>query len=446
MKYKRFVFAGHHLDLAARHVRLRWFYADGPAFEEVFEFPGAPAELPDDRLAALHRACALLGQVAGVSYYKAFLPPQLAFDDGVPTPTPARAQFLNRLYRHGLAEFAYENGQSLAGRIHFPQDDSPPEAPSVLDWSDRVAVPVGGGKDSIVSIEVARSLAGPLCAMQVGRSPLIRSVIEVGGLPCIQIQRTLSANLKALNAKGALNGHVPVTAILSVAFLVASIWHDIGTVVMSNERSANVGNLVDDAGFEVNHQYSKSLDFEAELVQLVASEVVKGWRYFSLLRPLSEIAIARLFSRWPHYFSVFSSCNRNFHLDGSRTQGRWCRNCPKCRFVFLALANFVERQTLVDAFGGNLLDDDAQAAGFDALIGADQHKPFECVGELEESHSALDALADHADWAGDRLIQRYLQELRMRLPPARPLSSHMALDAHHRVPADWLARLQAHAQ
>lgn len=427
--------------MAARQLRLHWRCEPGPAFEEVFEFPGAPRVVDSQRRLALDRACELLGQVAGVSYYKAFLPPQIQFSAaGI---SSARARFLQETYEFGLAEFAHQNGISLRDKIRFPVGQGEVEPPPSLNWGDTVAVPVGGGKDSVVSLELAKSSASPVVSMQVGSSPLIESVISASGVPRVQILRRLSPNLKQINAEGALNGHVPVTGILSAAFLVASIWHDLGTVIMSNERSADAPNLIDQHGTAVNHQYSKSLAFEQSFSRVVESEVVKGWRYFSLLRPLSELAIARLFARHEAYFAVFSSCNRNFHLDGSRTSDRWCRNCPKCRFVFLALANFVERDTLLSIFGGNLLDDQNQQAGFDALIGAADHKPFECVGEVAESRSALDALSARTEWRDDYLIKRYLTEQKPKLPAAPPLQSHLGLADDHRVSAPWLADLKS---
>src|SRR5699024_5289493 len=118
---------------------------------------------------------------------------------------------------------------------------------------------------------------------------------------------------------------------------------------------------------------------------------------FSLLRADRELAICREFAGLERYHRVFSSCNRNFHLDGARTR-RWCGQCPKCHFVFLALAPFMSPQQLTAIFGANLLADPSQMAGFRALLAIDGAKPFECVGEAGEARAALAALVADRHW------------------------------------------------
>ena len=98
-------------------------------------------------------------------------------------------------------------------------------------------------------------------------------------------------------------------------------------------------------------------------------------------------------ARETRFDHVFSSCNRNFHILGERPVNRWCGVCPKCHFVFLALAPFMPKPRLMGIFGRNLLDEPEQAPGFDALLEYQDHKPFECVGEGRESRAAMAALA-----------------------------------------------------
>ena len=151
----------------------------------------------------------------------------------------------------------------------------------------------------------------------------------------------MSANLFALNNAGALNGHVPVTGILSFVIAVAAVLYDFNLIAMSNEHSANSGNLVLN-GVEINHQYSKSFEFEQDFAKHVASYMLKNLAYVSFLRPLSEIAIAGLFAKLPQYHGVFTSCNKAFSIQEQNRSSGWCCACPKCRFVFLALAPFME--------------------------------------------------------------------------------------------------------
>ena len=175
--------------------------------------------------------------------------------------------------------------------------------------------------------------------------------------------------------------------------------YDFSDAALSNERSANVGNTEKD-GRIVNHQWSKSLEFEKAFRRLTVS-VLPDFRYFSLLRPLSELAIASLFSETEKYDSVFTSCNKAFRLDESKRLDRWCADCDKCRFVFLALAPFMEKERLVSIFGKNLLNDASQIDGYEELLGLRAFKPFECVGEVIESALAFLALIRKDEWKND---------------------------------------------
>src|SRR5262249_11746443 len=157
--------------------------------------------------------------------------------------------------------------------------------------------------------------------------------------------------LLALNARGARNGHVPITGILSAIAVAAAVLHGADEVVMSNEWSASQGNLQWN-GREINHQWSKSAEFEG-LFRTVLRESFGGCvDYFSLLRPLTSLAIARRFAEHRQYFATFRSCNRAFHLDESMRHSNWCGECDKCCFVDLVLAPFVPAAELDAIFGG----------------------------------------------------------------------------------------------
>src|SRR5690606_12606074 len=163
--------------------------------------------------------------------------------------------------------------------------------------------------------------------------------------------------------------------------------------------------------------------------------VAADLRYYSLLRPLSELAVARQFTRSDRYDAHFSSCNRNFHILGERPVNRWCGVCPKCHFVFLALAPFMSKPRLVGIFGRNLLDDPAQTAGYDALLEYRDHKPFECVGEARESRAAMAALAGRPEWREDALVKRFAREIQPLLDPAElEIAPLLLLDDEQGIP------------
>ncbi|HET8898652.1 MAG TPA: UDP-N-acetyl-alpha-D-muramoyl-L-alanyl-L-glutamate epimerase [Rhodanobacteraceae bacterium] len=387
---------------AAGVAELVYAFDDGPELVERIRFPDVPA-LPAERAAALEAALELLHLVAGISYYKAGVPAGIDIDGTLPDADTAA--FLHDLYLHGLGEFAWHNQLDLRGRIRFPHGPSAAPA-AAIGLPARTLVPIGGGKDSLVSVELLKTAAVDATAVWIGSSELIRACAERSGLPRLNIGRELSPLLFDLNRQGALNGHIPVTAINSAILAVAAVLYGFNAIAFSNERSASSATLEYD-GQPINHQWSKSRDFERAFHLRLNARVATDLDYYSLLRPLSELAVAARFARNAHYDAVFSSCNRNFRILGPKPADRWCGQCPKCHFVFLALAPFMPKPRLVGIFGRNLLDDDSQAAGFDALMEYHDHKPFECVGEASEARAAMAALASRAEWREDALVERF---------------------------------------
>lgn len=428
---------------------LAYAFDDGEELVETIRFPQAPP-VPPERRAGFDAALKLLHLIAGVSYYKAGVPPQLELADG--PLDDATAELLDQLYLHGLAEFAYRNGLDLRGRIAFPRlgaersaGSRGGSAPAVgaLDLPRRTLVPIGGGKDSLVAVEAIKSIGGEATAVWVGNSALIAACAERTGLALLNIQRELAPGLFELNRLGAWNGHIPVTAVNSAILAVAAILYGYDSIAFANERSASAATLEYD-GQQVNHQWSKSLAFETLLGDWLHSHVAADLDYCSLLRPFSELAITRAFAKLTPYFDVFSSCNRNFKLLGPKPVDRWCGQCPKCHFVFLALAPFLPKPRLLSIFGRNLLDDENQAAGFDALLEYRDHKPFECVGEGAEARAAMVALSQRPEWQEDALVARFRSEILPQLDVAQlALEPWLEPSPEHRVPARLQAALAA---
>ncbi|MET0417829.1 MAG: hypothetical protein ABW022_17615 [Actinoplanes sp.] len=365
------------------------YLLDGPdpiAFTETITFPVSPAAVPD----AFYRVLDLLHVVAGVSYYKVGAPPRVV----APEPVPAAARdFFTAVYTQGLAEYAYRNQlpHVLDLTVEVPGISAPAEP--IDNAQGRPLSAVGGGKDSIVTLEILRAAGLDPVPFSVNPNPLIKSVNAASGLDALAAIRKLDPHLFELNKAGALNGHIPVTAINSLIAIATATWHGLGPVVMSNERSASDPNLIWN-GHEVNHQWSKGITAEGLLRDAVITHAGLTEPYFSFLRSLSELHIAQLYARTDAYDDVMTSCNQAFKLHDPTA--RWCGNCPKCRFVFLAMAPAMDRARLVHIFGHDLFADPAQLPGFLELLGIDAHKPFECVGEVEESLVALAALTDDA--------------------------------------------------
>ncbi|WP_106331102.1 hypothetical protein [Actinoplanes italicus] len=366
------------------------YLLDGPEplrFTETITLP-VPADptVPE----ALTRVLDLLHVVAGVSYFKVGAPARVV----APKPVPAEAAALfTAVYTKGMAEYAYRNQLPHVLELTVETPGLVPSAEHTGTLAGRPLSAVGGGKDSIVTLEILRAAGLDPVPFSVNPNPVIENVNTASGLPALAARRKLDPRLFELNRAGALNGHIPVTAINSLIAIATAVWHGLGPVVMSNERSASDPNLVWN-GHEVNHQWSKGVEAEGLLRDAVAAYAGLTDPYFSLLRTLSELHIAQLFAGHTAYDDVVTSCNRAFKLHDPTA--RWCGDCPKCRFVFLAMAPHMPRERLAHIFGHDLFADPAQTPGFLELLGVDAHKPFECVGEAEECLVALSLLTDDA--------------------------------------------------
>ncbi|HQV71778.1 MAG: UDP-N-acetyl-alpha-D-muramoyl-L-alanyl-L-glutamate epimerase [Dokdonella sp.] len=438
-------------DYAAGEVRLVYAFDDGPELIECIGFPHAP-DLPRERQAAFDAALDLLHWIAGVSYYKAGVPAQIRIESA--ELDAASVAFLDALYVHGLGEFGFHNKIDLRARIRFPAHSRHPglrgdegetsresagERGLALGLPRSTLVPIGGGKDSLVSVELLKHAGENATAVWIGSSGLIESCARRTGLPMLNIARSISPLLFDYNRAGAFNGHIPVTAINSAILVVAAILYGHDAIAFSNERSASSATLEYD-GVPINHQWSKGWEFERSFADLVRTRVAADLHYYSLLRPLSELAVASRFARSNRYDDVFSSCNRNFRILGPKPSDRWCGQCPKCHFVFLALAPFMPKPRLLGIFGRNLLDDPAQVGGFDALIEYRDHKPFECVGEGRESRAAMAELASRAEWREDAIIERFAHEILPRLDAAElAIAPLLVVAGEQRIPPRLLA-------
>ena len=438
---KSFHFSDCNFDAQTGVASLQYAFDNGPVFAEQIAFPGAPFVLDAVKQQALTHALQTLHLIAGVSYYKAAVPETIVIDHY--TIDADTADFLTSIYENGLGEFAYRNNLSLRGKINFPHAENSNQTAPELGLNIHALVAIGGGKDSLVSIESLRRMNIPQTVTWIGSAPLIRSCAERTGLPLLNITRQLAPEMFAMNKQGALNGHIPVTAINSAILTVAALLCNANQIVFSNERSASYGSLIEGTG-EVNHQWSKSWDFEQNFAKHVQRFIASDLYYYSLLRPFSELAVARQFAKTDFYDAYFSSCNRNFHILGERPAQRWCGVCPKCHFVFLALAPFMPKPRLMAIFGRNLLDEAEQTAGFDALLEFQDHKPFECVGEGIESRAAMAALAKSPSWREDFIVRRFTQEILPQLDNQDLAIVPLLIpDDEHAIPASLWESLRA---
>lgn len=429
-----FRYEGYDIDPGAGLLTCR-YSLDGRAFAERVGFP-AGGRWDDPAVEAAARWVFLL---AGVSYYKAGAPPAVE----LPTTAlrPAEAAFLRRFYLDGLGEHAYRNGLDLGDlRIEAPTLAGADAAPATTtaNPAKRPLVPFGGGIDSIVTVEMVRPLADAALFVVTrpgDRFAAIERPAAVTGLPVVRAERAIDDQVLRSRELGFLNGHVPVTGILSAIAVMAAALDGRDVVIMSNEWSSSVGNVEVD-GRTINHQWSKSTAFEAGFRAVLAASVGPAIDYFSRLRPYTELFIAERFAHLGAYHRSFQSCNRGFHIDPAKRLDHWCGQCDKCCFVDLILAPFLDAATLAEIFGGREpLEDPALLPRFEALVDTSGAvKPWECVGEVEECRAAVALARQRPDRAGNPVLDALAGQLAGRLPTADAVTAMLVPVGGHFVP------------
>ncbi len=393
---------------------------DSVRFVETLTLPSPPFLKPEKEV-EFNRALFALHLIGGISYFKTCLPKKIVIRSG--TLTKDQAEFWNSVYENGLGEFFYRNDIDFTGLIHFPSDTAA-KAPEVLkkgDWepTGKVLLPIGGGKDSVVTAELLRA-SSHITLFRMGHHPLIDRLAKEMKLPLLTIKRALAPELFALNSSGALNGHVPITAYLSCVTILTAILYDFDEVAMSNEKSADVGN-VEFKGKKINHQWSKSDEFEKAFKKYLKTFVTNRVEYSSKLRSMTELEIAGQFVKYPQYFPCTTSCNTNWRILkknspppqgeglGERAMRAWCGKCPKCAFVFALYAAYLPKKALTEIFGKNLFDDAALIPLYKELLGLKGFKPFECVGTPEETKEAFHLAQKRGD-LNDTVVMKMFEK------------------------------------
>jgi UDP-N-acetyl-alpha-D-muramoyl-L-alanyl-L-glutamate epimerase len=396
-------------------------------------------------------ALRILFLLAGVSYYKTTAAPSI--DLGDTATTSAEREFLTGYYIDGLGEFAHRNLLDLSGlRVEGP-DRKPSVAPSgetALRDSEppRPLVPFGGGIDSIVTVDaVARDHPGTALFVIHPVHDCFAAIEEpaaVTGLPVSRVGREIDPRVRRSAELGLLNGHVPVTAIVTAAALVEAVLDRRDAVILSNEWSASVPTMTTN-GRAVNHQWSKSEEFEVAFAAVVRDALGPFPTVFSYLRPRTELWVAERFSALTRFHSTFRSCNRAFHQDPAHRLDHWCGTCDKCCFIDLVLAPFMDAAALDAIFTGREpLENPENSQRFKTLLGfGPGERPFECVGDADECRAALLLASERPD----RRSSTLLQTLRTRVVGGRftgpdallaPRGSHHIPERY--APSDLLVR------
>ncbi len=321
-----------------------------------------------------------LGLIELISYYKCVCPKKVTIEAGYIDKNEEK--WFKKLFYNGLGEFFYVND------IHVSEDDlfdfevkgSKTLIGSIDYKGNGNLIPVGGGKDSSVSLELLKDYDNKCFVINPKQTHLDCTKGEV-----YSVKRVIDKNLLELNKQGFLNGHTPFSAIVAFLSYLVAYLSNRKYIVLSNEGSANESTVI---GTNINHQYSKTYEFEKDFYSYTKKYFGIDINYFSLLRPVREVQIAYLFSKYKEYHKIFRSCN----VGSKENPWIWCCNCPKCLFVYIILEAFLSKEEVIDIFGKNMLDNKEMEKYFLELIGEAETKPFECIGTIEEVRWAMNRI------------------------------------------------------
>ena len=329
-----------------------------------------------------------MGMIELISYYKCCCPEKVVIEAGYLNDYDMK--WFKKLFYNGLGEFLYKNNISISEDELFDFEIKGEEIKldDIFYQGYGNLIPVGGGKDSVVSLELLKEYKDDNMCFIINPKGANIECSYVAGYEddsIVKIKRIIDKNLIDLNSRGFLNGHTPFSSVVAFnAYLMAYLTNK-KYIVLSNENSANEATVI---GTNVNHQYSKSYEFEKDFYEFSKNNYGIDIKYFSLLRPLKEIQIAMLFSKYTKYHKVFKSCN----LGSKGSTWEWCCKCPKCLFVYIMLAAFLNKEEMEEMFGKDLLNDVELEKDFIELIGEGETKPFECVGSISEVVYAINKI------------------------------------------------------
>ncbi|MFQ5452221.1 MAG: hypothetical protein ACE5DQ_01535, partial [Candidatus Paceibacterota bacterium] len=410
-KAKRFVFVKYEINRRERSIsfyyRVEFEAEDSETFEEKLLFS---KDVPIDyyQHENLNVLLRQLHLILGVSYYKLWCPPELIIENNF--LDKSLAQFWNTVYTKGLGEFFYKNQIDYRGLINFPFTKEQFQPLRLKSRGNSALVGVGGGKDSIVAAETVQEAGVEFATWNLG-FPVQEKASEYIGVTSISVKRELDQRMIDLSKTDEVyKGHIPPSAIYAFISLLLSYLYGFKYLVFANEKSSDYGN-VDYLGTEINHQWSKSREFEDLFRDYVRRTISVDIEYFSLLRPFYEIEIVRRFSKLDKYFHLFSSCNRNFTIEESITGRLWCCKCEKCAFVFALMAAFFNKKKLIGIFGEDLFAKKSLIDTYRDLLGVKDIKPFDCVGTPEEIKVAFHMARGKREYKGEVAMQMFEKEV-----------------------------------
>jgi len=439
--YPFFTYKGYDQQYSDKGLRVQFHFnlADKYSFHPTLIIPVRDFYIKDNiQDKNLNDLLFSIGMIELISYWKAACPPLIIIENH--TLDPEQVKWWKKLYFKGLGEFFYLNSIESAEEdfMEIRSGSGKTNGPYRIDLEKSTIIPVGGGKDSVVTLELLTQKERPLPLIMNPRPASMGCVMRKSYYydSIIEIHRTIDPLLLELNSQGFLNGHTPFSALLAFSSALTAIMSGRKYIALSNESSANESTI---DGAMVNHQYSKSFEFEKDFRWYIYNYITPDLEYFSFLRPLNELQIARLFSKYHDYFNIFKSCN-----VGSKND-TWCGNCPKCLFTWIILSPFLEQKDLESIFGKNLLNDRQLIPLLNELTGNAETKPFDCIGTVEEVNAALvDLIKKLAAEDYPVLLKHYIETVAYEQYKSIDFSSLLSsFNREHFLPEEFEAILRS---
>lgn len=351
-----------------------------------------------------------IGLIELVSYWKSTCSPRVIIKCGY--LNEEQIAWWKKLYFYGLGELFFTNNIETNieefMQITCLEKENKLEYEEIQEQSEGYIIPIGGGKDSVVTLETLKVDRKKDYCLIINPKPVTLECAKIAGFEnenIIEVYRTIDKNLIDLNQKGFINGHTPFSAMLAyvsyfIAYLLSKKY-----IALSNENSANESNVL---GKKINHQYSKSFEFECDFEKYANKYLKAPVKYFSFLRPLNELQIAKIFSRQEKYHLVFKSCN----VGSKGKEWKWCCNCAKCLFAYTILSPYLYKEKLVKIFGEDMFENKELLKTFLELTGNGETKPFDCVGTFEEVNFAINKTIENLENKKEQLpyLLKYYKE------------------------------------
>lgn len=400
-KYNQFTYKSYNVeDIENKYILTYHFEISGlESFYHVIEI--YKKDIVNCDIDILNNLVFSIGMIELVSYWKSACPNNVYIECA--NISNEQIKWFKKVYYHGLGEFFYLNGitDTLLGFMNITCN----KEKQIFDKIKKNfkpngnLIPIGGGKDSTVSLELLKNKGENIALLINPKEPSIECA-NIAGLEYIRVNRIIDKNLIRLNKEGYLNGHTPFSAMVAFVSYLVSYLTNKEYIVLSNEGSANQSTVI---GTNINHQYSKTIEFENDFRDYAFKFLGGDIKYFSMLRVLNEFQIAMLFSKYKKYHSVFKSCN----VGSKSVPWVWCGRCPKCLFVYMILYPFLTKEEMFDIFNKDLYDDVLLKETFLELLGYADTKPFECVGTIEEARYSVSLAIKNIDGKLPCLLEYY---------------------------------------